>query len=85
MLSAFAATILAPPQRNIKQTARSVLLAFQEGFVSVIKPRVSGMREKVIGAGCDWAQGAGIDTSGHKMIPNFGKPAGFDCIVYRRQ
>jgi hypothetical protein len=35
----------------------------------------------VIGAGCGWAPGAGIDTSGHKMIPNFNKPAGFDCIV----
>jgi hypothetical protein len=63
-----------------KQTTRSVLLAFQEGFVSIVlTPRVGA--RKVIGAGCDWAQGAGIDTSGHKMIPNFDKPAGFDCIV----
>jgi hypothetical protein len=63
-----------------KQTTRSVLLAFQEGFVSIVlTPRVGARKE--IGAGCDWAQGAGIDTSGHKMIPNFDKPAGFDCIV----
>ncbi len=34
-----------------------------------------------IGAGCGWDQGAGIDTSDRKMIPNFNKPAGFDCIV----
>ena len=63
-----------------KQTTKSVPLAFQEGFVSIVlTPRVGA--RKVIGAGCDWAQGAGIDTSGHKMIPNFDKPAGFDCIV----
>ena len=62
------------------QTTRSVLLAFQEGFVSIILTPRMGAR-KVIGAGCGWAQGAGIDTSGHKMIPNFNKAAGFDCIV----
>ena len=63
-----------------KQTTKSVLLAFQEGFVSiVVTPRIGA--RKVIGAGCGWAPGAGIDTSGHKMIPNFNKPAGFDCIV----
>ncbi len=63
-----------------KQTTRSVLLAFQEGFVSIVLTPRMGAR-KVIGAGCGWAQGAGIDTSGHKMIPNFNQPAGFDCIV----
>jgi hypothetical protein len=63
-----------------KQTTKSVLLAFQEGFVSIVLTPRMGAR-KVIGAGCDWAQGAGIDTSGHKMIPNFNKAAGFDCIV----
>jgi hypothetical protein len=63
-----------------KQTTKSALLAFQEGFVSIVlTPRVGA--RKVIGAGCGWAQGAGIDTSGHKMIRNFNKPAGFDCIV----
>jgi hypothetical protein len=63
-----------------KQTTRSVLLAFREGFVTIVlTPRIGA--RKVIGAGCGWAQGAGIDTSGHKMIPNFDKPAGFDCIV----
>jgi hypothetical protein len=59
-----------------KQTTKSVLLAFQEGFVSiVVTPRIGA--RKVIGAGCGWAPGARIDTSGHKMIPNFNKPAGF--------
>src|SRR6202042_1404754 len=38
-------------------------------------------REKRIGAGCDWRKGAGIDTSDRKMIPNFNKGAGFDCMV----
>jgi hypothetical protein len=36
---------------------------------------------KRIGAGCGWRKGAGIDTSDHKMIPAFNKPAGFDCMV----
>jgi hypothetical protein len=63
-----------------KQTTKSVLLAFQEGFVSIVLSQRTGAR-KVIGAGCGWGQGAGIDTSGHKMIGNFNKPAGFDCIV----
>ena len=63
-----------------KQTTKSVLLAFQKGFVNIVLTPRMGAR-KVIGAGCGWAQGAGIDTSGHKMIPNFDKPAGFDCIV----
>ena len=48
--------------------------------VSIVLTPQMGAR-KVIGAGCGWAQGAGTDTSGHKMIPNFNKPAGFDCIV----
>ncbi len=36
---------------------------------------------KRIAASCGWRQGAGIDTSDHKMIPDFDKPAGFDCMV----
>ena len=36
---------------------------------------------KRIGAGCGWRKGAGIDTSDRKMIPNFDKAAGFDCMV----
>jgi hypothetical protein len=36
---------------------------------------------KRIGAGCSWREGAGIDTSEHKIIPNFNKAAGFDCTV----
>jgi len=55
-----------------KQTTKSVLLAFQEGFVSIVLSQRTGAR-KVIGAGCGWAQGAGIDTSGHKMVGNFNK------------
>jgi hypothetical protein len=48
-----------------KQTTRSVLLAFQE----------RGLVTIVL------SQRTGIDTSDRKMIPNFNKPAGFDCIV----
>jgi hypothetical protein len=63
-----------------KQVIKSVLLAFQQGFVTVeLTPRRGGPKQ--IGAGCGWSEGAGIDTSGHKMIPNFNKPAGFDCTV----
>ena len=36
---------------------------------------------KRIGAGCGWREGAKIDTSDRKMIANFSKAAGFDCIV----
>ena len=39
-----------------KQTTRSVLLAFQEGFVSIVLTPQHGFA-KEIGAGCDWAQG----------------------------
>lgn len=63
-----------------KQTTKSVLLAFQEGFVTIrLTPRTGVAKE--IAGGCGWRQGAGIDTSDRKMIPNFNKPAGFDCIV----
>ena len=63
-----------------KQVIKSVLLAFQQGFVTVVLTPRRGA-QKLIGAGCGWGEGAGIDTSGHKMIPNFTKAAGFDCIV----
>jgi hypothetical protein len=64
-----------------KQTTKSVLLAFQEqGFVTVVLTPRTGV-PKQIAAGCGWRQGAGLDTSDRKMIPNFNKPAGFDCIV----
>ncbi|WP_371012008.1 hypothetical protein [Mesorhizobium sp. RCC_202] len=45
----------------------------------MLRPRTGA--EKRIYAACDWRQGAGIDTSDHKMIPNFNGPAGFDCMV----
>ncbi len=63
-----------------KQMIKSVLLAFQQGFVTVeLTPRRGASKQ--IGAGCGWSEGAGIDTSGHKMIPNFNKSAAFDCTV----
>jgi hypothetical protein len=64
-----------------KQTSRSVLLAFQEqGLVTIVlTPRTGAAKQ--IAADCGWRQGAGIDTSDHKMIPDFNKPAGFDCMV----
>jgi hypothetical protein len=64
-----------------KQTTRSVLLAFQEqGLVTIVLSQRMGAQNRIL-AGCGWREGAGIDTSGRKMIPNFNKPAGFDCIV----
>jgi hypothetical protein len=64
-----------------KQTTRSVLLAFQEqGLVTIVMSQRTGARNRIL-AGCGWREGAGIDTSDRKMIPNFDKPAGFDCIV----
>ncbi|WP_434722626.1 hypothetical protein [Mesorhizobium sp. RIZ17] len=63
-----------------RQTTKSIFLAFEQGFVTIVlRPRTGP--EKRIYAACDWRQGAGIDTSDHKMIPNFNGPAGFDCIV----
>lgn len=63
------------------QTIKSVVLAFQEqGLVDVVlSPRTGA--PKRIGAGCEWRQGAGIDTSDRKMIPSFNKAAGFDCMA----
>jgi hypothetical protein len=65
-----------------KQTTKSILLAFQEKgrIVTVaLTPRTGAARQ--IPASCGWRQGAGIDTSNRKIIPNFDKPAGFDCLV----
>jgi hypothetical protein len=64
-----------------KQTTKSVLLAFQErGFVTIVlTPRTGAPKQ--ITASCGWRQGAGLDTSDRKMIPDFDKPAGFDCMV----
>lgn len=66
--------------RHPKQTTKSVLLAFQQGFVNIVLTPRKGVPKRIAG-GCGWGKGAGIDTSDHKMIPNFNKPAGFDCMV----
>ena len=66
--------------RHPKQMTKSVLLAFQQGLVDVVLTSRRGAPKR-IGAGCGWRKGAGIDTSDHKMIPNFNKAAGFDCMV----
>jgi hypothetical protein len=64
-----------------KQTTKSVLVAFQEqGLVTIVLSQRTGAQKRIL-AGCGWREGAGIDTSDRKMIPNFHKPAGFDCIV----
>ena len=63
-----------------QQMTKSVLLAFQQGFVDVVLTSRQGASKR-IGAGCDWRKGAGMDTSHRKMIPNFNKAAGFDCMV----
>ena len=59
---------------------KSVLLAFQQGLVDVVLTSRRGTPKR-IGAGCGWRAGAEIDTSDRKMIPNFDKAAGFDCMV----
>ena len=66
--------------RHPKQMTKSALLAFQQGFVDVVLTSRRGAPKR-IGAGCGWRKGAGIDTSDRKMIPNFDKAAGFDCMV----
>ena len=66
--------------RHPTQMTKNVLLAFQQGFVDVVLTSRQGAPKR-IGAGCSWRQGAGIDTSDRKMIPNFNKAAGFDCMV----
>ncbi len=67
--------------KHPKQTTKSIVVTFQgNGYVTIaLQPR-SGAENR-IGAGCEWRQGAGIDTSDRKMIPNFNKSAGFDCIT----
>jgi hypothetical protein len=58
------------------QTTGSVLLAFQEqGLVTIVLSQRTGTQNRIL-AGCGWREGAGIDTSDRKMIPNFNKPAG---------
>ena len=66
---------------HTKQTTKSVLLAFQQqGLVTFVLTARTGASKQISG-GCGWRQGAGTDTSDRKMISNFSKPAGFDCIV----
>jgi Bacterial HORMA domain family 1 len=48
--------------RHPKQMTKSVLLAFQQGFVDVVLTSRRGAPKR-IGAGCSWRTGAGIDTS----------------------
>jgi hypothetical protein len=68
-------------EQHPKQTTRSVLLAFQEqGLVTIVLNQRTRAQNRIL-AGCGWREGAGMDTSDRKMIPNFDKPAGFDCIV----
>src|SRR5258708_629067 len=70
-----------------KQTTKTVLLAFQQGYYGfqqanvtvVLTPRTGA--PKRIAAGCIWWQGAGIDTSRRKIFANFDKPAAFNCVV----
>ena len=62
------------------QTTTSVLVAFEQGFVTIVLRQRTGGEKRIL-ASCDWRRGAGIDTSDHKMIPNFNGPAGFDCMV----
>ncbi len=70
-----------------KQTTKTVLLAFQQGYYPfqqayvtiVLTPRTGA--PKRIAAGCIWWEGAGIDTSGRKLFANFDKPAAFGCMV----
>jgi hypothetical protein len=66
--------------RHPNQMTKSVLLAFQQGFVDVVFTPRRGAPKRIC-AGCDWRKGAGIDTSDRKMIPNFNRAAGFDCMV----
>src|SRR3984957_13210003 len=66
--------------RHPKQMTKSVLLAFQQGFVDVVLTSRRGAPKR-IGAACGWRKGAGIGTSDRKMIPNFNKAAGFGCMV----
>lgn len=63
-----------------QQMTKSVLLAFEQGFVTVVLRQRTGAEKRIL-ATCDWRQGAGIDTSDHKMVPNFNGSAGFDCMV----
>jgi hypothetical protein len=63
-----------------QQRTKSVLLAFEQGFVAIVLRQRTGAEKRIVAA-CDWRQGAGIDTSDHKMISNFNGSAGFDCMV----
>jgi hypothetical protein len=69
-----------PDHLASEQMTKSVLLAFQQGFVDVVLTSRRGAPKR-IGAACGWRKGAGIGTSDRKMIPNFNKAAGFGCMV----
>jgi hypothetical protein len=58
------------------QTTGSVLLAFQErGLVTIVLSQRTGTQNRIL-AGCGWRDGAGIDTSDRKMIPQFQQAGG---------
>jgi hypothetical protein len=70
-----------------KQTTKAVLLAFQQGYYGFQQARVTivltprmGPAKRIV-AGCIWWEGAGMGPAGHKMFPEFDKPAGFNCVV----
>jgi|HubBroStandDraft_6_1064221.scaffolds.fasta_scaffold31847_3 hypothetical protein len=70
-----------------KQTTKSVLLAFQQGYYPfqqayvtvVVTPRTGA--PKRIAAGCIWSEGANSAPLGRKLFANFDKPAAFGCMV----
>jgi hypothetical protein len=72
-----------------KQTTKTVLLAFQQGYFPfqqayvtvVLTPRTGAPGR--IAAGCIWGDGDWVNSAplGRKLFENFDKPAAFGCMV----
>ena len=66
-------------KRNPGQATRNVLLSFRKDATRVML-RQKG-RDHYIVAACDYAERAGRDASGNRLIKAFKGPGGYECIV----
>lgn len=56
-----------------KQTTKTVLLAFQQGYATIVLTPRTGAPKR-IAAGCGWWEGANSAPLGRKLFANFDKP-----------
>jgi hypothetical protein len=63
-----------------KQMTKTVLLAFQQGYATIVLTPRTGAPKR-IAADCAWWEGANSAPLGRKLFANFDKPVAFGCLV----